>query len=716
MAKPLLSIGIIFRDDIRCIERCLSSLAPLREAIPCELVMADTGSVDGSRAVAEKYADILFDFPWVNDFAAARNAVMSRCSGRWYFSIDTDEWLDEDIKALVGYLRANKKSGEACTVVIRNYMTKGDDSDYRDFVVTRLARISTGIRYHGVIHEMLRFNNEKRVPEGAALPTILHHDGYMTLNEEAGAAKRKRNMDLLLKELEKDPDSLRLLMQCIESTGAGKESLEYIRRGIAATEAKQKEWLQAGPVIFRYAVNAARGQKLEELHEWAARAEELFPKSFYTRIDIYYQMFTYHWVTTKNNDECIRLGEGYLKAVADYNAGRGDQAALRMSTLTYAAPNSERALRSVLAHAYFQAGQPERALEMLDTIDFSAMDEEQTTNSVLLLRDLQKSTAIDTAPLVLRLYEGICKPTPSEERAEERKKIFSDLAAGLFSSMEDEEKSEGFTRRSCTMLAPLAGQHPLGDAAAVLMAETASEQERLLAAADKPYAMPREVLRRAILNGVGVPLREKPLNMEEMNSLARQLAREDGLEILSRAVDAMDAGLQQLAWAKSVVLAVVGSWKWVDEEQNSKQSMDLARIFVRVEEAFLSHCYAPELLCEENIWLLPAMHRLGWHCGRAFEALDADDPKGYVRRLRAGLESTPGMKDMVKFLTENVPQLQAPAPSAEMLELAEKVRAMLSMFSPDDPAVAELKASPVYQEVAHLIEGIEAPILGGLPQ
>ena len=40
MSKPLLSIGIIFKNDLRCIERCLKSLQPLREAISCEVVMA----------------------------------------------------------------------------------------------------------------------------------------------------------------------------------------------------------------------------------------------------------------------------------------------------------------------------------------------------------------------------------------------------------------------------------------------------------------------------------------------------------------------------------------------------------------------------------------------------------------------------------------------------------------------------------------------------
>ena len=95
MKKPLLSIGIIFKNEIRCLERCLMSLKPLREAISCEVVMADTGSDDGSREVAEKYADILIDFPWIDDFAAARNAVLDRSSGEWFMTLDADKILYE---------------------------------------------------------------------------------------------------------------------------------------------------------------------------------------------------------------------------------------------------------------------------------------------------------------------------------------------------------------------------------------------------------------------------------------------------------------------------------------------------------------------------------------------------------------------------------------------------------------------------------------------
>ena len=39
MSNPLLSIGIIFKNEIRCLARCLKSLQPLREAVSCEVVM-----------------------------------------------------------------------------------------------------------------------------------------------------------------------------------------------------------------------------------------------------------------------------------------------------------------------------------------------------------------------------------------------------------------------------------------------------------------------------------------------------------------------------------------------------------------------------------------------------------------------------------------------------------------------------------------------------
>ena len=101
---PMLSIGMIVKNEEKKLERCLTALQPLRDAIPCELVIADTGSTDGTRAIAERYADMVFDIQWTNDFSAARNAVMDRAHGTWYFTVDADEYLDADITEVVNFL------------------------------------------------------------------------------------------------------------------------------------------------------------------------------------------------------------------------------------------------------------------------------------------------------------------------------------------------------------------------------------------------------------------------------------------------------------------------------------------------------------------------------------------------------------------------------------------------------------------------------------
>ena len=74
------------------------------------------------------------------------------------------------------------------------------------------------------------------------------------------------------------------------------------------------------------------------------------------------------------------------------------------------------------------------------------------------------------------------------------------------------------------------------------------------------------------------------------------------------------------------------------------------------------------------------------------------------------------MKPMAEFLTKHTPELHTPAPNEELLALAEQVRTLLASFDPSDPAVAAVKASEAYQKVAHLIEGAEACVFGGLTQ
>lgn len=709
MMKPILSIGIIFKNEIRCLERCLKSLQPLRDAIPCELVMADTGSEDGSREVAERYADILIDFSWIDDFSAARNAVLERCSGQWCMSVDADEWLVGDFSQLTRFLRNSdeNRTHTLAAVTVRNFTSADLESQYSDFLGIRLANMSHNPRYQGAIHE--RWTVEKDI--FVMNQVFLHHDGYVGLTEEAGRPKRERNMALLKKKLEENPEDLQTLLQCVESTGYDEEGAAYLRLATEGVEAKRPGWNISGPSIFRYAVNDAKVRKLPELDERAARAYEWFPDSPFVTIDVSFMMLTAK-ANQKSYAEVIRYGEKYLEALEEYRQGGQTVAATLYGTLAMTSTLREQAARIILADAYFQEKRHEKARDMLLTLRGGEMNQDCVRNCIGVMANLQAQSGLDMSKYMPAFWEQITAPVPSEERAAERQRGAAELAVRFFSRAYRAEEEKQDLRHAYKLFRPLAGTCGWGDAAAILEEDDPETLRRLLAQVGEWKSCPIEALAHALERGTVFPLPEKPLTLEEMDSLAGRLAqdRESLLAVIGRLGEVSD--LQTLAWVRGLFLAAVQVYSWKEAENG----MDLARKFAVVERQFLTLCYAPEMLRPENLFVLPAMHRFGWYCARAFEALDSGDPAGYVRHLRQGLSACEGTKAMVEFLVDHTPQVQAGLPSRELRELADKIRGILSNYDPADPAVSALKQSEAYRKVAHLIEEPEAPAAGNLAQ
>ena len=228
--------------------------------------------------------------------------------------------------------------------------------------------------------------------------------------------------------------------------------------------------------------------------------------------------------------------------------------------------------------------------------------------------------------------------------------------------------------------------------------------------------LPIAALLHALEFGADFPLPNKPLRLEEMDRLAARLAqhKERFFPLVLDAADRVDMDdWQGLCWARGLVLAAVQTYPWAGQDQDEKQGMALARAFAKTEGAFLPMCYNTECLQEERLFVLPPLHRLGWYCVRAFEALEQGGAVEYVRLLRVGLDTCEGMKHMVEFLADHTAEVQQLMAPPELKALAEQVRAILARFAPDDPAVAALKQSEAYQKVAYLIEGMEPPVMGG---
>lgn len=720
--KPFYSIGIIFKNEIRCLERCLKSLKPIQDVVPCEIVMADTGSTDGSRAVAERYADIVFDFPWIDDFAAARNAVVERCSGVWYMSVDADEWFNGDAKELLAFSKIKDLKDDIAGYVIRNCKSEEREAsdDYMDFTAIRMMRLSAGLRYKDCIHES--FIPERNSHATMLGHTLFYHDGYYYGTRAQMEQKRQRNLALLKKKLEDDPDNLQTVTEYIDSMKAADSDVvptetivETVKRSLELLHGNWERWGPYGATVYRNAVSIAKLHNQPELIQWAEKASELFPDSLYTRIDVSYYAFSRCW-DEKKVEDAIRWGERYLTAMEDYRAGRFVVAELMRGVLEYTSPLWERKLRIVLAQAYLELDKPEKTLEMLASVDGSVMDEvAQIEACVNIMMRLYRVTDLDIVSYAARLWEQIGRPEPSEEEAEKRRQAFRKTGRNAFelSFIADELKKEGFRRHSYTLFLPLEECGSLSAFAAMLEEpDRASLAEKMSRWEGDP--IPVSVLFHAMEAGVPFPLPGKPQTIESMGALANQLAKEPERlhKLVLAGVPVENA--QQICWAGSLALAAVQSCPWKTAEE---QEIKLARRFAEEEKQFLSAFYTPELLTEENVLLLPSLHRFGWYFVRAFEALDGGDPVEYVRLLREGLRFCTAMNPMVDFLVKYTPELQLkPEPSAELKALANQIRAVLANFSPDDPAVAALKQSEAYRKVAHLIEGAEAPVMGGLKQ
>jgi glycosyltransferase involved in cell wall biosynthesis len=87
VSPPLLSVAMIMRDEALTLPDCLSSL----QAVADEVVIVDTGSVDGSVELARSFGARVLELPWRGSFSEPRNLGLDHVSGDWVLYLDADE-------------------------------------------------------------------------------------------------------------------------------------------------------------------------------------------------------------------------------------------------------------------------------------------------------------------------------------------------------------------------------------------------------------------------------------------------------------------------------------------------------------------------------------------------------------------------------------------------------------------------------------------------
>lgn len=653
METILLSIGIIFKNDIRCMERCLQSLEPLRRAIPCQLVMADTGSTDGSRAVAERYADILIDFPWVNDFAAARNAVLDRCVGKWCLTVDTDEWLIGDFSQLVQFLRSQQADcQDVARIVVRNPSGPGSP-DYADYFATRMGRRRGGkLRYVGAIHEYLIYTDSPLLRAITLPKVIFNHDGYLEMTPGALAAKHKRNMELLRKELAKDPDNLRILKQSIDSAESTEERRSLVERSRAAV-AKQTDRLVDGEI---YAVCAqfywdqgeliAARQCLEDWRTHLSNSALYHVDGEYLQASVAYQQDRYQ--------DALEHIRAYEAGVADVDSGADLHYADRVNSMYYYATVTPRQqMQCTRFHCLCVLERFEEADALLK--EPALLDFADNRKGFLVLKVLEFWDRLRQAVPFLRSVwdRAAADLAGADGKPFDACKKWADDLANMF-QLHYEQQGWPVLERFLEM-----GDRAPGRSARILLSDDPAAIAREWEAVTQwPWMFPEAYLHTMEL-GVPLPAGFYRQTSEEMARLATSLAQKPALprvalDWLTHSAPAETPG--ELTWQLDLITAALRAWDW---KQDAPVGEDLCALYTELSATYLDNLYNPELLNEEDIQVLPGMQRFAWYLRQAYAAWEQGDELGYVRFLKAGLDAAPAMKDMVDFLLQHKPKTAA---------------------------------------------------------
>ena len=146
------------------------------------------------------------------DFSAARNAGLELAKGEWFLYVDDDEWFDDPTEIIEFFQTGEYMEYGFAQYTVRNYFDESF-SKYSIGWVSRMIHRTPEMRFIHPVHEMFFpvYHPEKKFTR-----VFAHHVGYVFKNQEEREQHSQRNLPPLLKELERYPHNLRILMQIVQ--------------------------------------------------------------------------------------------------------------------------------------------------------------------------------------------------------------------------------------------------------------------------------------------------------------------------------------------------------------------------------------------------------------------------------------------------------------------------------------------------------------------
>lgn len=228
-----ISACVITKNEEKHITRWLENMRPVAD----EILVIDTGSEDATVSLAQQGGAQVYQFPWQDDFSAAKNFAIEQAHGEWILFLDADEYFSPDsilkVRPLIERYQANRK-----IVAFISQWINLDEDEHDRFIKAeyqvRIFRNQTDLRYAGKIHETLQssslrngYRQMRMVPE-----LVIYHTGY---SSSLVREKLIRNLHFLQQKTAaagEDPMDAVYFMDCYFGLGEYAKAAAYAQQAL----------------------------------------------------------------------------------------------------------------------------------------------------------------------------------------------------------------------------------------------------------------------------------------------------------------------------------------------------------------------------------------------------------------------------------------------------------------------------------------------------
>ncbi|MCB0112026.1 MAG: glycosyltransferase, partial [Caldilineaceae bacterium] len=256
-----------------------------------EIVVVDTGSPDDTVQVARRYTDRVFPFPWIDDFAAARQFAFDQVQSDWVFWLDAD-----DVVLSAAQIRSQIHAAPATVAgYLWPYIVGRDAHGHStcQFWRERCVRNDGRFRWVGRVHEVLCGPREAQLVRDETV-RVEHQP------QDKGVRDPRRNLRLLEQELatnldRPEPRLLYYLGREYADVGEYEQAIALLTRYLTVATWQDEAYLAETQLAALYRLGGDYGQALAADHRARQRCPQ-WPQAYFGLAESHYYLHEWQQV------------------------------------------------------------------------------------------------------------------------------------------------------------------------------------------------------------------------------------------------------------------------------------------------------------------------------------------------------------------------------------------------------------------------------------